>query len=926
MPKTPPKGTSEGLKLQQSRGTASNAPFNQDRRVCRLDNIRVGGIDLEDTQTVEFVSLLKALLARMLLGVSTDGKFVSRNGGSYEVFDPSLKVGMPRENTVALDRAKSDANQLFDKMLKDAIGFCNSSLTTSAKTSLRSKLSQEMKTNLKEFFRRNSETRRYLLSIAINTIMLAYDGYHFGQLPCLSGNDRIIVIPNDPLVIESKKIKRDLPNAKRKPDDIFIQLSHLLKLEDRCEDFDYRDWVQSIETECKESKRVRKDADEKTSWLEVHCSLESEARRVIECAPLDQIMSEKQVLGGSTFLVQLPILISFNDSKSESDRRLTSQASGSSTGAASEKKRSHPEAVGSEYASETTSSQKKRKTSDFDELFTAETQCAYYAIERLRAAWNVTHSIVLLLDGYNMLSIHWYDSEGCIVTQSVDIIGQLPLFVVLVIILQRFDAAMWGLPDIQTSQMTENGRVSFEVDKTKRSRFQLAGRRTFGACAWSSRADDAKITPPPLVSVPSAATSPVLDGSEQSIAPQGLYDTSSNSPITTSTLPCPGSMPTLPMRRRSSRLNEPNTPQNTSSLPVPHQGSRAFPGSTREPQSLFFKAARPENSRDREPDIIAEAISRENRYLGEFKTYVLEHIPTVVNWQKVIHTPTAIIRQLLGLSAERLRTLLWMVCHKLDPIEDLHKLPNDLKAQAFWKAFWELIRCHYLLWRIGIAHGDISIGNLMHNAVTKKAILNDFDLAAVMKPGDISPQKKGFERTGTIPFMALELLDKADGEVRWRYRHDLESFAWCLLWCAMAEEFPKMAKYGSITDVCDSKAGLAFGLRWRTTKSGFKPIWKCVVEWVDALVVRPSKDEDLRKLVEHFIALGGQIPSDNPLTRVLRSKDEDEDGKNLVKELIAFAHEHGLEIPLDDLEWVDFQIPLQASSSSTDANVGDVTA
>ncbi|PBK63627.1 hypothetical protein ARMSODRAFT_962920 [Armillaria solidipes] len=870
VPKTPPKGTSEGPILQstpQSRGTASDAPFNQDQRACRLDNIRLGGIDLDDTQTVEFVSLLKALLARMLLGVSTDGK-----------------------DTVALDTAKSDANQLFDKMLKDAIGFCNSSLTTSEKTSARSKLSQEMKTNLKEFFRRKSETRRYLLSTVINTIMLAYDGHRFGQLPCLSGNDRIIVIPNDPLVIESKKIKRDLPNAKCKPDNIFIQLSYLLKLDDRCEDFDYRDWVQSIETECKESKRVRKDADEKTSWLEVHCSLELEARRVIECAPLDQLMSEKQVLGGTSSTPASDVL----QFKSESDRRLASQASGSSTGAATspscEKKRSHTEPVGSEYASETTSSQKKRKTSDLDERFTAETQCAYYAIERLRAAWNVTHSIVLFLDD-NMLSIHWYDSEGCIVTQSIDIIRQLPLFVVLVIILQRFDAVMWGLPDIQASQMAENGRVSFEVDKAKRSRFQLAGRRTFGACAF-----------------PSAATSPVLDGSEQSIAPQGLYDTSSNGPITTSTLPCPGSMPTLPMRRRSSRLNKLNTPQNTSSsLPVPYQVSRASPGLTREPQSL-------------------EPISRANRNLGEFRTYILEHIPTVVSWQEVKYTPTAIIRQLLGLSAERSRTPLWMVCHKLDPIVDLHRLPNDLKAQAFWKAFWELIRCtHYLLWRIGIAHGDISIGNLMYNAVTKKAILNDFDLAPVMKPGDISPQKKGFERTGTIPFMALELLDKADGEVRWRYRHDLESFAWCLLWCAMAEEFPKMAKYGSITDVCDSKAGLAFGLRWRTAKSGFKPIWKCVVEWVDALVVRPSKDEDLRKLVEHFIALGGQIPSDNPLTRVLRSKDEDEDGKNFVKELIALAHEHGPKIPLDDLEWVDFQVPLQASSPSTDANVGDVT-
>ncbi|PBK98535.1 hypothetical protein ARMGADRAFT_579930 [Armillaria gallica] len=594
--------------------------------------------------------------------------------------------------------------------------------------------------------------------------------------------------------------------------------------------------------------------------------------------------------------------VAFNDAKSESDCRLGSQASGSSTGVSSrssEKKRSRVEAAGSEYRS---SSQKKCKTSDLDERFAAETQCAYYAFERLRAAWNVTHSIVLLLED-NMLSIHWYDAEGCIVTRSIDIIRQLPLFVVLVIILQRFDVAMWGLPDVQISQTTENKPVSFylESDKTERTRFQLMGRRTFGAGAWSS---------------------PVLGGSERSITRHGPHDTSSNAPITTSTPPCPGSMPTFPMRRRWSRSKDRNPPPNTSST-VTHQGYRASPGSTREPRSLFFKTAWPENSRDRESEIVAEAIPRANQYLDEFKTYVLEHIPTVVSWQEVKHTSTGIIRQLLGLSSERSRTLLWMVSHKLDPIVDLHKLPNDLKAPAFWKAFWELIRCHYLLWRIGIVHGDISLSNLMYDTVTKKAILNDFDLAAVMNPGDISAQKRGFERTGTKPFMALKLLWKAKGEVQRKYRHDLESFAWCLLWCAMAEPFPKKAIHGSLTDVYDSKSGLALAVRAMTAKSGFQPVWKFVVEWIRAWFVRPSEYEDLRKLAEKFIAIGGEIASNDPLRRVLRSKDEDED-RNSVKVLMALVDEHGPKIPLDDpqLDWVEFEVPRQESSPSTDANVG----
>ena len=39
----------------------------------------------------------------------------------------------------------------------------------------------------------------------------------------------------------------------------------------------------------------------------------------------------------------------------------------------------------------------------------------------------------------------------------------------------------------------------------------------------------------------------------------------------------------------------------------------------------------------------------------------------------------------------------------------------------------------------------------------KYGVLNDFDLAAIMAVGERTPKKQGFERTGTLPFMALDL-------------------------------------------------------------------------------------------------------------------------------------------------------------------------
>jgi hypothetical protein len=68
-----------------------------------------------------------------------------------------------------------------------------------------------------------------------------------------------------------------------------------------------------------------------------------------------------------------------------------------------------------------------------------------------------------------------------------------------------------------------------------------------------------------------------------------------------------------------------------------------------------------------------------------------------------------------------------------------------------------------------------------------RGILNDYDLAYLN--GQNLPT--GTEHTGTMPFMALELLTKKAlaGKVTRQYRHDCESFAWVLLWiCCRYDE------------------------------------------------------------------------------------------------------------------------------------------
>lgn len=118
--------------------------------------------------------------------------------------------------------------------------------------------------------------------------------------------------------------------------------------------------------------------------------------------------------------------------------------------------------------------------------------------------------------------------------------------------------------------------------------------------------------------------------------------------------------------------------------------------------------------------------------------------------------------------------------------------------------FWQCIACmhsllglltstdiislgHHRLWVNGIHHGDISYNNLMYNTSTKTnkpvGIVNDFDLATW-----VNHSTTNNNCTGTIPFMAIDLLDGGlDGCTPRLYRHNMESFVWLLAYITVAE-------------------------------------------------------------------------------------------------------------------------------------------
>ncbi|KAF8074640.1 hypothetical protein FPV67DRAFT_1474320 [Lyophyllum atratum] len=125
-------------------------------------------------------------------------------------------------------------------------------------------------------------------------------------------------------------------------------------------------------------------------------------------------------------------------------------------------------------------------------------------------------------------------------------------------------------------------------------------------------------------------------------------------------------------------------------------------------------------------------------------------------------------------------------------------------AEAFQSIFVDCVECHYHAYVEGrVLHRDLSENNLMFKVDkdrTVKGILNDWDMASHVEANDEIKLSTATHRTGTIPFMARELLTDENIPAH-LYRHDLESFFYILIWAALHYEFPAKKKHPKIMKV-----------------------------------------------------------------------------------------------------------------------------
>ena len=160
----------------------------------------------------------------------------------------------------------------------------------------------------------------------------------------------------------------------------------------------------------------------------------------------------------------------------------------------------------------------------------------------------------------------------------------------------------------------------------------------------------------------------------------------------------------------------------------------------------------------------------------------------------------------------------------------------------------------------------------MYNENNKNGVLNDFDLSTIMKPGSPHPNRQGLERTGTLPFMAMELLHEEgfEGKTPRRYRHELESFAWVLVWVSRCvldgeerERPPPLNEWLGNNNYEVYKSKLAFMFHQRDTPMtpDYESFGMAIDSWVDIwdsyqrLAKRPRTPFTEKTDPEHLQAL-----------------------------------------------------------------------
>ncbi|KAH9934130.1 uncharacterized protein B0H18DRAFT_545205 [Fomitopsis serialis] len=367
-------------------------------------------------------------------------------------------------------------------------------------------------------------------------------------------------------------------------------------------------------------------------------------------------------------------------------------------------------------------------------------QMAIYASEMLSVEGLIRDHGLGMLTQDDWTWLWYFDSAGAIQAQGFNMLAHTADFVLIVMLLQRFNLPQWGFPEGTNSE---------------------------------ARLDVIRCLSPPRAEIPGPAGG-TRDPARQPVETFEVVGTDKDD--------LPKTMVVDPERI----LHKPS--------PI-LRGRRTMVLEAQDPDmpttSYVTKWSYPQTTRHNEAKMIW--IARE--IVEDMDKEALGSLTDVVAFKDFAHLSTDNIRGHLRLFSDPTQPLIDAEQHGERILrcifEEKLKPLIYLTGLEFIRAMIDCIRCHMLLW-IGndkhrIEHTDLSFWNLGVCPLSLRIRLRDFDLARLVIVSQPS-KPQGSERTGTVPFMALDLLTEAywNGRLERLYRHDLEAFVWVTVYCAWA--------------------------------------------------------------------------------------------------------------------------------------------
>ncbi|KAJ4471214.1 protein kinase [Lentinula lateritia] len=201
-------------------------------------------------------------------------------------------------------------------------------------------------------------------------------------------------------------------------------------------------------------------------------------------------------------------------------------------------------------------------------------------------------------------------------------------------------------------------------------------------------------------------------------------------------------------------------------------------------KTRVMKISFPSKTRPCEDGLIGEARSKAE---SSGQRWALNHLPEVID---SITFPYHEHTTVQGRLKKHLKDDYEERVMRVTFLEKLHPLSELTDPREYAQVFYDILQIHQWLYEcVGILHRDLSSGNIMFRRIDGKVygVLNDFDLSSRVRDMNHGPTSK--QRTGTRPFMSVDLLDSrwAGGHL---YRHDLESLFYIILCLACRYKAP----------------------------------------------------------------------------------------------------------------------------------------